>query len=112
MTGASFGVDAGASPWVHRHMWKENGKTEQQKGACLMYSLMNPYRDVINAQSSPDEGTEVPDGDTQWVRVEHLDADHGPSESPPKPNLGAMEHQSCLQHLGEGVFVDSPEVGV
>ena len=43
------------------------------------------------------KGTEVPDGDTQWVRVEHLDAGHGPSESPPKPNLGAMEHSSCLQ---------------
>ena len=61
------------------------------------------------------KGTEVPDGDTQWVRVEHLDADHGPSESPPKPNLGAMEHSSCLLHLGrleKGVVVDSFEAVV
>ena len=54
---------------------------------------------MISAYTSPDGGTKVPSDATQWVQVEHLEMDHGPSEAPLKPRLGAMELYSCLLEL-------------
>ena len=41
----------------------------------------------------------MPSEATQWVLEELRDVDHGPSEAPLKPILGAMELDSCLLEL-------------